>query len=190
MVGCDSQQVHSPNTDMSSRDRYIATPSLPPARPPHLVLTGGATGATEYGKLYVANWADLDDSVSLSPTTPVAWPIASARNAATTLEFRAPTPPVFVSLQIFAAVEEGSRLPADPETGQTTDIGQVYQECHTFLQPCMESDGSSARWSGLPETMLAREFVTVYAEWVKPLRSTDDLPGRVSASWLFHFVNE
>ncbi len=190
MVGCDSQQVHSPNTDMSSRDRYIATPSLLPARPPHLVLTGGATGATEYGKLYVANWADLDDSFSLSPTTPVDWPVASSRSVANTLEFRAPVPPVFVSLQIFTAVEEVSQLPVSSETGRTTEVGEVYRECHTFLQPCLEFDESSARWSGLPETMFPHEYITVYAEWVVSSDSVEQLPGRVSASWLFRFVNE
>ena len=97
----------------------------------------------------------------------------------------------FVSFQLFLDVEQNSQLPINPLTGELTDVGEIYRECRTNHDTCIDFDDTSARWSAaLPESMFKQEYITVYAEWIVSPSSIDDLLGSVSASWLFHFVNE
>lgn len=191
LVGCGSDLMTDSDVPTVSGIPFIQVPDPPSRQPPPLKLIDDNSECVAVGQLYEADWGDVDRSSIILPLTPVVWPAALPRNGAATLEFISPVPPTFVSFQLFLDVEQNSQLPINPLTGELTDVGEIYRECRTNHETCIEFNDTSARWSAaLPEAMFKQEYITVYAEWIVPPSSIDDLLGSVSASWLFHFVNE
>ena len=76
-------------------------------------------------------------------------------------------------------------MPAAP-----TLFGPVYLECITDADGCMESHGTSVRWDVIPRDMYEEEFVTVWVHRLLIPEDKDERLDTVSATWVFHFINE
>ena len=91
---------------------------------------------------------------------------------------------------MFVALSDETGSPVDPETGDPTLFGPIYLECVPDADGCMERNGETVRWDVLPKDMYEEEFVTVWAQWLLIPENQDERPGTVSATWVFHFINE
>ncbi len=164
--------------------------SRAPLRPPAVSLIRGQGEDPVPGKLGSMDWTLLGGVKNPVPDRPWSQAVTAPRNGATTLLFETYAAPVWVIVNIFVALDPETGLPIDPSTGESIRFGEVYLECHPYSDECMEAEGDSWKWDGMPEEMLEHEYVTVGAQWLMQSDSSGRDDGLLTASYQFHFVNE
>ena len=71
-----------------------------------------------------------------------------------------------------------------------TLFGPLYLGCIPDADGYMESHGTNVRWDAIPRDMYEEGFVTVWAQWLFIPEDKYERPATVSATWVFHFINE
>lgn len=189
LAGCNQDTQMERATPMATPTTFNRFAKVP-ERPPEVRLVRDDAADPVVGVLNVVNW-----QVAGGPAVPAQqkpWQMTTPvpRTGATTFEFDTSIPPGWSSVDVFVALSDETGSPVDPETGDPTLFGPIYLECVPDADGCMERNGETVRWDVLPKDMYEEEFVTVWAQWLLIPENQDERPGTVSATWVFHFINE
>ena len=192
MLGCGAQ--HDGTEAEMKRPGDLLPGEMPFSRVPLqatvVTLIRGHREDPIPGKLGSMNWTLLGGVENPVPDRPWSQVVTAPRNGATALLFETYAAPVWVIVNIFVALDPETGLPIDPARGESIRFGEVYLECHPYSENCLEAEGDSWKWDGMPEKMFEQEYVTVGAHWLMQSDSSGREDGLLTASYQYHFVNE